>query len=218
MPEEVKKILIFGAGGHSKVIADIARSVPGISLDGLVVPPNSSESTEGVRMFNDNNWQESGCRAGVVAVGDNTIREKIANSILSDCPDFEFVSLVHPTAVLGAGVKVGPGSVVMAGAVLNSGASVGEHSIANTSSVLEHDVSVGRFSSIAPGAIVGGDVSIGDHSAISIGATVSHGIQIGSCSVIGAGSVVTKDIESNVVAFGNPCKVIRARNKEDKYL
>lgn len=59
-------------------------------------------------------------------------------------------------------------------------------------------------------------ITVGDNVWIGAGVQVMPGVTIGSNVVIGGGSVVVKDIPSNCVAVGNPCKVIRAITEEDK--
>ena len=59
-------------------------------------------------------------------------------------------------------------------------------------------------------------ITIGKNCWIGAGAIILPGITIGDNVVIGAGSIVTKDIPSNVVAVGNPCKVLREVNEHDK--
>ena len=72
----------------------------------------------------------------------------------------------------------------------------------------------------APVRIEGYDISkpviIGDNVWIGGNVVVNPGVTIGECSVIGAGSVVTKDIPANVIAVGNPCKVLREITEEDR--
>jgi acetyltransferase-like isoleucine patch superfamily enzyme len=55
-----------------------------------------------------------------------------------------------------------------------------------------------------------GFVKIGQGCLIGMGVNIIDGIEIGSNSIIGAGSVVTKNIPDNVIAYGNPCKIIRS--------
>lgn len=59
-------------------------------------------------------------------------------------------------------------------------------------------------------------VHIGNNCWIGAGALIMPGVSIGDNTVIGAGSVVTKDIPANVVAYGNPCRVIREIGEHDK--
>ena len=95
---------------------------------------------------------------------------------------------------------------------------VKEFCILNTASSIDHDCEMDAFSSIAPRVVTGGNVKIGLGSAVSIGSTVEHGIVIGDDVVIGANSYVNKRFEGGVLAYGNPCKFVRNRNKGDSYL
>ena len=106
----------------------------------------------------------------------------------------------------------------MAGAVINSGTQVGRHCIVNTSARVDHDSVLGDFVSVAPGATLGGSVHVGEYSAISLGASVIHGITIGHDTVIGAGAVVVRNVDSNVVAYGVPARVVRRRERGQRYL
>ncbi len=60
------------------------------------------------------------------------------------------------------------------------------------------------------------DVYIGDNVWIGAGVKIVPGVHIGENTVIGAGSVVTKDIPTNVVAVGNPCRILREISERDK--
>lgn len=68
----------------------------------------------------------------------------------------------------------------------------------------------------AEGYDVSKPVTIGDYVWLGGNVVVNPGVTIGQGSIIGAGSVVTKDIPANVIAAGNPCKVIREINDEDR--
>ena len=60
------------------------------------------------------------------------------------------------------------------------------------------------------------DIRIGNNVWIGAGTVIVPGVTIGDNSVIGAGSVVTRDIPENVVAVGNPCRVLREIGERDK--
>ena len=60
-------------------------------------------------------------------------------------------------------------------------------------------------------------ITVGDNVWIGASVTVLPGVTIGSGSIIGAGSVVTKDIPENVIAVGNPCRVLRGITDEDRH-
>ncbi len=128
-------------------------------------------------------------------------------------PD-HFLTLTHPSASvssssdIGKGTYIGPLSVISPYSKLGFGVSV------NRMVSIGHHTQIGAFSSIAPGSHIGGHAIINSHVQIGIGATVFDHIQIGQNSIIGGGSVVTRDIPAGVLAWGNPCKVIRPVAKE----
>ena len=219
----MKRILIFGAGGHAKVVIDIARKsgyfVAGVIDEALVAGSEFCGAfvlgctSDLVRIC-----REVQFATGVVAIGNNMFRAKVLDTILDVYPQFQFVTLVHPSAVLGDDVHIGEGSVIMAGAIVNSASTIGRHVIINTKASLDHDAEIGDFTSIAPGATLGGNVAIGEHVAIGLGANVVHGVHIGSHAVIGAGALVNKSLPGFVVAFGVPARVMRSRVAGDRYL
>jgi acetyltransferase-like isoleucine patch superfamily enzyme len=106
----------------------------------------------------------------------------------------------------------------MPGSILNSDSKIGEHCIINTKASVDHDCAIEDFVSLAPGVILGGNVTIGQHSAISLGTSVIHFIKIAEHIVIGAGSTVLFDIETQVIAYGTPAKMIRKREIGERYL
>lgn len=154
----------------------------------------------------------------IVAVGDNWTRARIVREVRALVPDIEFVTAVHPAAVVAEGVTIGPGTVVMAGAVVNPGCEVGEFCIVNTRASLDHESVLGNYASLGPGVTTGGRVRIGAWSAVGIGATVLQEIEIGTHTVVGAGSTVLHNVPDSVVAYGTPARVVRGREPGDRYL
>jgi len=155
---------------------------------------------------------------GIVAIGDNYIRSKVAGAISIISPTFKFVSSVHPSANIGKNVSIEEGTVIMAGVSVNPCCVLGRHTIMNTNASLDHDSTMEDFSSLGPRSVTGGNVFIGRFSAIGIGATLIHNINIGENTVIGAGAAVVNNVPSNVLAVGVPAKIIKNREFGDKYL
>lgn len=120
-----------------------------------------------------------------------------------------FTTIVHrsaavsSTAILAAGVHVNSLVSVAACATLGPFASVNRHAS------IGHHTQLGEFVTVNPGANIAGLVRVGARTTIGMGANVVDGVEIGADVVIGAGSLVTKDIPPGVLAYGNPCRVVR---------
>lgn len=117
---------------------------------------------------------------------------------------FEFINLIHKTAIISNKVKIGLGSVFMENSLVKSGSQIGDFCIINSSAIVSHDVDIGDYCNISLGAKIGGNCKIGKNTFLGINSTIIQGIKIGSNSIIGAGAVVTKDVGNNVVVIGNP--------------
>jgi sugar O-acyltransferase (sialic acid O-acetyltransferase NeuD family) len=215
----MSEIILYGASGHAKVIIDIIEQAGIHTIIGLVDDTGSATNLMGYQVVGEiGTFLEKGIRAGLVAVGDNWLRNKLATKILEKCDDFEFVTAIHPSVNTARDTIIGKGAVVMAGASINSGTRIGNHCIINTGSNIDHECCVHHFASLAPGVTLGGNVTVGEYTAIGLGASVIQKVTVGSHSVIGAGSVVLNDMGSNLTAYGNPCKFVRTREVGQRYL
>ena len=229
----MKNIVVFGGGDQAKMIHSICQSASrNVSVSEA---KNSSQNLTPMSIkyyvvheaknqpdfLQFNTWLDkfsTEFQAGIVGVGDNFTRRKIASQIHTARPQFVFVTVIHPQTTIDPTVVVGRGTVIMPGAIINTGSKIGEHVVVNTGSIIEHDCHIQNFATVAPGAVLGGHVSVGENSFIGLGAKIIQQITIGSNAVIGAGSVVTENIPDNVLAYGNPCRVIRTRKPDEKYL
>ncbi len=220
----MKNIVIFGASGHAKVIIDIIENEGKYKIAGILDRTNTPGDIKlgynilGRESDLPNCIQEHALVGGVIAIGDNSIRARVAGSVSEIVPEFKFVTTVHPRAVIAGSASLGDGTVVMAGVVVNPYCLVGRHCILNTNASLDHDSVMAEFSSLGPAATTGGNVTIGAFSAIGIGATIVHGISVGKQTVIGAGATVLNNIDDNKISYGVPAKVIRDRQQGEQYL
>ncbi|MBQ6152956.1 MAG: acetyltransferase [Ruminococcus sp.] len=203
----MNKLIIIGASGHGKVIADIAirNGYEDIAFldDNLDLTECSGFPVVGATN-NANKYTDCDI---IVAIGDAGIRERIQRSL----DGYSIATLIHPDAVISRRVKIGKGTVVMAGAVINSDSAVGEGCIINTCASVDHDNSIGDFVHVAVGAHLCGTVEIGNRTWIGAGATVSNNITICSECVIGVGAVVVNNLSIKGTYLGVP-----ARNVADK--
>ncbi len=206
-------IFLFGAGGHARVVFDVVerqgRYEVVAVLDDAVRPGQVFcgvpvwSGREGFAML-----AQLGVQKGLVAIGDNRDRQRVAR-IIADA-GLSFVTAIDPSAQIGREVVIEPGTVVMPGVVVNAGTSIGEHVIVNTSCSVDHDCRVEPFAHVAPGAHLGGGCTIGRLSHVGVGASVIQGIRIGQGATIGAGAAVVSDIPDGVVAVGVPARPIRS--------
>lgn len=217
-------ILIFGAGGHSKVLVDIIKKEKKYKIAGFI----DSNYTVGHKVLdyevlgseNDLNEiiKKKNIYGGVIGIGDNYKRCNVEKKINKLSKNFIFVNCIHPSSNIAYDVKLGVGNVIMAGATINTSSEIKNHAIFNTNCSIDHDNEIESFSSIAPNAVTGGNVSVGEFSVIGIGATVKHNISIGHNCIIGASSYINSDTKPNSVYFGIPGKFIRAHELGAKYL
>ena len=201
----MNRLIIVGAGGHGKVIADNALKNGYTEI--CFVDDNAVGACMGVPIIGvcgDLERLDDGRTDFVIGIGNNAVRKAIAERY-----GVNWVSLIHPSVQIAVNVTVGRGTVIMAGAVVNACARVGEHCIINTRAVVEHDNVIGDYVHISPNAAMGGAVQIGEGTHIGIGAAVRNQISICGDCVIGAGAAVVKNIEEAGTYVGVPARKIK---------
>lgn len=207
--------VIFGAGGHGKVVLDAALAA-GEKVTCLVDDDPGETELWGIRIrkCEEDFFTSLGDFDFIVAVGHNIKRSEIFQRLMSlgGVPK----SVIHPRTIISKMSRISEGTVVCAGVVVNPGTHVGRNCILNTSASIDHDCEVGDHVHICPGVTFAGSVSVGEYTMIGTGSVVLPGVKIGERSVVGAGSVVVKDIPSGVVAYGNPAKARRELRAEER--
>jgi sugar O-acyltransferase (sialic acid O-acetyltransferase NeuD family) len=193
-------MIIYGASGHGKVIADILkkRGVSNIffwdddinsKVYGYVVNmPSLTYNKDSV----------------VVAIGNNFVRKGIV-----DKNTFHYASAIHPNAIIAENVTIQEGTVVMAGVIVNTSTIIGKHCILNSSCTIDHDCLIHDFVHVSPNATLSGSVQVGEGCWIGAGATIIHGVTIGKWAVVGAGAIILNDVPDYAVIVGNPGKIIK---------
>lgn len=206
----MKKLIIIGARGHGKVIAEIAKIIgyqqlffldDDESLNACGNIPVIGKSKDAMNYLGSDL---------AVAIGNAEIRQKIQESLENEGASIP--SLIHPNAVIGSDVVIGQGTVIMAGVVINPGTTIGRGCIINTCSSVDHDCNISDYSHVSVGAHLAGNVEVGKRTWIGAGATVSNNIYICSGCIIGAGAVVVKDINNSGTYVGVPARKLGARN------
>ena len=198
-------LVIIGGGGHAKVVADIAK-LNGYKIRGFLDDNAETESFFGFeRLGAVSDVVKFADCCFIIAIGNGKIRQMIAEKY----SNLRFVTLIHPSAVIASNVKIGVGTVVMAGAVINPWTVIGQGCIINTCASVDHDCRLGDYVHVSVGAHVAGTVIIGDNTWVGAGATVSNNIQIVENCVIGAGTVVLDKILEAGTYVGVPAKQIK---------
>ncbi len=221
----MKKIIIFGSGGHAKVIySEIIKNknftflgfVDDLKKKGEIIVKgkknfyNLGKMTHVIK--NNNNLR------GIIGIGKNFLRKKVYDNIMMLDKNFKFEKIISKNAIIDTSVIIGRGTCVVSGSVINIGTKIGNHCIINTSSSIDHDNQFKDFSSTGPGVKTGGNVSLGERSHIGIGSSVKQGVKIYEDCIIGANSYVNKNCEKKSLYFGSPIKKIKIRNKFENYL
>jgi sugar O-acyltransferase (sialic acid O-acetyltransferase NeuD family) len=207
-----RKIFVFGASGHAKVVLDIlerqARGKVALVVDDE--PARAGQSVLGYRIAGGRDeLVKQGAKSGlvIVAIGANPARRTVAAWLASQ--GFEFTTAVHPSAQIGREVRIGAGSVVMAATAINPDTEIGMHCIINTGASVDHDCRLGEGVHLAPGARLCGGVQVGAGAFIGTGAVVVPGRRIGADAIIAAGAVVLADVPDRAVVGGNPAKPLK---------
>ncbi|MEX6626280.1 acetyltransferase [Tenacibaculum salmonis] len=204
-----KRICLFGASGHGKVIKDIAINNT-IEVLTFVDDNPKLEVLHNISVIKSAEIKSVDTENFIISIGNNEIRKKIANKL-----NVNFSSLIDKTAIISKSAKIAEGTVVMPSAVINADVKIGKHCIINTASIIEHDCIIENYVHVSPNATITGAVLIKEGTHIGAGAIVIPGVKIGKWATIGAGTVVIKDIPDYAVVVGNPGRIIKYKEKNN---
>jgi len=203
----LKGLLIIGAGGHGKVVADTALLLGWTDVVFLDDRATELESPLGLPIIGtlaDLRGLVSAYSNAIVAVGNAKLRLDLTDRCRSS--GFEVVSIVHPMAFVSRFASIGAGCVVFAQSAVNADARIGVGCIINTGATVDHDCVIGDGVHVCPGAHLAGSVRVGDRSWIGIAATIRQGISIGREVMVGAGAAVVADVADGSTMAGVPAR------------
>jgi sugar O-acyltransferase (sialic acid O-acetyltransferase NeuD family) len=209
------RIAIVGAGGHAQVVADIIRATASVVSERLDIvallddnPALAGMTVAGSTVLGGLTLASCvSADAFVVAIGDNDARARAFRRLRAE--GLAFLSVAHPSAIIGSDVRIGDGAMISAGAIVVTGSQIGCGAILNTGCTVDHHATIGDFVHIAPGVHIGGDVMVGDGALIGLGALVLPGRILGAGCTVGAGAVVTRDVAQGVTVLGVPARPMK---------
>lgn len=213
----LKPLILWGATGQAVVLGEFCRDL-GFEVVALFDRRGDLKSPfdrvpigVGEAGFLDWKSQWDGALHGAVAIGGEWGRDRLAMAGFLQRHGVQVVSLIHPRAFVASDAIVSEGVQILAQSTVAARARIEPGSIINHGVIIEHECHISAGVHVAPGATLCGLVHVGRASMIGAGCVVLPRVRIGADSIVGAGSVVTRDIPDNVIAFGNPARIIRVR-------
>jgi sugar O-acyltransferase (sialic acid O-acetyltransferase NeuD family) len=198
-------ILVYGGGGHGKMVIDLLRLLPAYRIAGVVDDGlQAGAQVLGVPVLGGSSCLEAlldrGVGLAVNAVGGIgniqsrvAVFERLAQAGMA-CP-----AIVHPTAFVEVSAVLEAGAQVFHHAYVGSAARVGFGTIVNTGVVVAHDCQVGVCANLSPGALLAGGVQVGDYALVGMGVTVNLEVKIGARARIGNGATIKRDVPDGAV-------------------
>jgi sugar O-acyltransferase (sialic acid O-acetyltransferase NeuD family) len=170
----MKKVVIIGAGGHAKVLAETIDLIRDLELVGFIDDQIEKGTllmghVQVIGSINDIETISGQCDAFVMGIGNNEIRKQLLDQY-SGKMDFE--TIIHPLSFISGTADIGTGTVVLAGAIIHTNAKVGSCCIINSNVVVDHDCEVGDFTHLAIGTLVGSNSKIGSLLKTDVGQAI----------------------------------------------
>jgi UDP-perosamine 4-acetyltransferase len=212
----MRAIIVIGAGGHARVVADVLRA-SGRTVLGFLdrSPDRHGLLIDGFRVLGGDDLLQ-GYPAETVALANgigstsSTSPRRIVYERLSSA-GYAFDTICHPSAVVAPSVRLDAGVQVMAATVIQPGVAIGVDSIVNTGAIVDHDCLIGAHCHLAPGSVLSGGVQLGERCHVGTGAAVLQGVRIGADALIAAGAVVVSDVPAQGRYAGVPARPMESR-------
>lgn len=193
--------IIFGAGGHARVIA----SLLGDDVMFVVRAPEAPDQISQDAFFASvDEWRD---RDVYLGIGDNAIRDELWNDL--QAVGITPTTIVSPRATVDRTARLGAGVMLSHGAVVCANAVIEDNVIVNTMASVDHDCRVGQGTHLTTAVHLGGGVRLGAMNFLGMGVIVTPGVTLGDATTVMAGAVVVRDFDGHGVLGGSPARPLR---------
>ena len=209
---------IYGAGGFGREILDRIKEIQLSKdvyskiyfIDDTMSPGAWKENKQVIDFMNAKEVLRGKDCEILVGMGDAHVREVIGKRLLEN--DFKLGQLICQSAIISESAEIEEGAIISPWVLVSNNVKIGFNAAINIQSIIGHDVTIGKNCSISSMVNIGGGSKVGDSVYIGMGALIKEKITIGDNSIIGMGAVVYSDIPSNVIAVGNPARVVKTND------
>lgn len=192
-------LYLYGCGGHGKVVLNILQR-QGRTVTAFIDsnPPSGVTHIQGIPVYEADYILPTlpqGKSEWIISIGSNSVRQRLEQQLQQ--LGHRFTTAVHPSAQLGFGVEIGPGTVVMAQAVINCDSKIGRHVIVNAGAIIDHDCVVGSYCHLSPSTTLCGHVKLGNNVLLGVGSQVASGLEIADQTTCAAGTIITQSMRTS---------------------
>lgn len=212
----MKRLLIIGAGGFGREVAEWALQCPSYRREWEVAGflddrPDALAEYPGCGLpilGNTTDHEPADDEVFLCALGNPALRAMMRRRF--EARGGTFTRLIHESVVLGRDVQLDPGVILCPRVVLTTDLHIGRNTALNVASAVGHDARIGEDCQISSYCDITGWVRLGDRVFMGSGARVIPGMQVGAEAVVGAGAVVVRDVPEAVTVFGNPATLLKS--------
>jgi len=210
----MKQLVIIGAGGFGREVAEWARNCPAYRRE-WEIAGFLDDRLDAVDRFpgiglpvlgNTTDYAPRSDDVFLIALGQPALRRTMRERFTAK--GAEFTRLVHESCVVGRRVQLEPGVILCPGVVLTCDIHIGANCALNVSTAMGHDATMGADCQISSFCDITGYVQVGNEVMMGSRTSIIPGRKVGDKAVIGAGSVVIADVPPDVTVFGNPARLL----------
>lgn len=210
-------LLIYGSGGLGREVYDLATRInkenQRWSEIAFIDDFRPDSELDGVKVLKFSDILQLENTECIVAVGEPNSREKLYQKLKQN--NQKIATLIDPSAIVSNSATVEEGSIICAFVLIANKTRICQNVLVQSFVNVGHDILVGSHSVISSGVFPGGGDVFGEKVYIGMGATIKEKLTVGDNSIIGMGSYVFQNIPSDVIALGNPARVMR-KNEDGK--